>query len=199
MPSPFDVLRDLKASGQVDPLTGEVKSAAAALKLFRAELNDTTRTVSGSQSAGGAVRSGVAQVAAGGIRALGQPGAGGVDALAGAVKGLSDALPAIGAAVGFVAAGPLGAAVGGLVGTAGSAVIDRVAGPGMAARDAAISEVSGLTASRAASGMTAPPEAMAAMFEGAAIRAGRIKENEAAVRSSANSVMALQLMLGSGR
>lgn len=178
----------------------EIRSTTVALRAMRDEMVNTKRTLGEAGGYGQALRGGVASVLGSGIQAgLGQAGGGMVDALGGVAKGLQQLLPTLGAAAGFAAAGPLGAAAGGLAGTAGSAAIERTVGPGLRAREGAIGEVTGLTAGRAAAGMALPPEALAAMLEGAMIRQRRVVDNEAAVRSASNSMSSLQHMFGSAR
>ena len=178
----------------------EVKSVSVALKAMRLELADTKRSVGDFFGQGAAIRGATAGMYSSAIQAgVGQAGGGMVDALSGLTRGLQGLLPVLGAAVGTAAGGPLGAALGGVAGTAGAAAVERFTGPAFHARERAIGEVTSLTAGRAMAGMQLPPEALATMMEGAMIRQRRVADNEAAVRSSANSMAALQAMFGSSR
>lgn len=126
-------------------------------------------------------------VAGAAIGSLGQQGSNSVDAFQAAVQSLTSALPALGATLGSLV-GPLGTIAGTAAGGLAAAGIQRETSGVFQARERAISEVSALTASRAAAGQSFDPETLGKLLEVSQVRAYRVINNDAAVRNRATTV-----------
>lgn len=123
--------------------------------------------------------------AAGAARALGQAGAGGMDALFGGIRSMQAALPALGATIGGAQSGPVGAAAGTVAGTLAAAGLERTFGPAAQSREQAIQATIEAFAPAAAQGVEITKEEYLEVFTQALLIAGRQRDNEKGARSAA--------------